>query len=214
MAFTDRLEKAADSVWQAMLAHPFLKGLADGSLPRETFDFWAQQDYVFVREARRFFAVLLAKAPESIQPAMTQTLTALENELKLFQDYAREQGFSLDVTPTPVCHAYICFLLASAYGEEFPGAFTVLYGAEKAYLDSWLSVKNQVKGMTPYQRFIDNWTSPGFQDYVRWLGENVNRFAERRPEGELHHFEGLYTLTARYEYLFWEMVYRKQTWPL
>lgn len=206
MLLTERLNAVGEPHWQRLLAHPFLKELGQGKLPQEKFDFWAQQDYIFVREAQRFFSVLIAKSPADLQSALLQVFPVLQNELQMFRDYAKERGFDIEtIEPAPVCHAYISFLLSTAYSEDYLGAFTVLYGAEKAYLDSWLEVKKQLVPTSPYQRFVGNWTKKEFQDYVAWLGDTLNNLAKGYPADYLSHVEWLYIQTGRYEYQFWEM---------
>src|SRR5881628_3914868 len=59
-------------------------------------------------------------------------------EMDLFESMAKELGVSLEgIEPSPVCHAYNMFLLATAHTRSFAESFSVLYGAEKAYFDSW-----------------------------------------------------------------------------
>ncbi len=212
MKITEFLSREAQPVWDMILNHPFLKEIARGELPEDTFNFWAKQDYIFVREAERFIGILIAKAPRYLQPPLIMTLNGLENELKMFEEYASKSGFSLEnVERSVICGAYIDFLLTTAYNEDFNCGFTILYGAEKAYLDSWLSVKKQVKGETPYIKFIENWTSPAFEKYVNWLGDELNSLTNGIPRSQQDKLLHFYRLAGQYEYLFWEMSYKKQT---
>src|SRR6266511_1886483 len=52
--------EANRAVWAAMAAHPFVLGLADGSLPEPALEAWVQQDRVFVLQERRVLAALRA----------------------------------------------------------------------------------------------------------------------------------------------------------
>ena len=52
-AFTDHLVEANRALWAAMAAHPFVLGLADGTLPDGALQAWVQQDRVFVVEDGR-----------------------------------------------------------------------------------------------------------------------------------------------------------------
>ena len=90
----------------------------------------------------------------------------------------------------------------------------MLYAAEKAYLDSWMEVKNNLKIQSSWQEFIDNWTNEEFQQFVNWLSSTINELATGKPEGELRRMEELFLRTARYEYLFWEMAATEETWPI
>ena len=64
MGFTDELWKSIDPIYAAILRHPFLRGLTDGSLPRESFKFYAVQDALYLREFARALSLAGARAPQ------------------------------------------------------------------------------------------------------------------------------------------------------
>lgn len=213
--FHEHLLDRASSIWNAMLGHRFLAKIADGTIPPETFKAWMKQDYLFVREATPFLSILMAKAPIAQRKPLTDALGALHQELNLFEQMAAECGVSFEASEmTPTCHAYVQFLMATAYGRPFEEGFTVLYGVEKAYLDSWKWVRDHLKGKSPWQAFIDHWTSDAFQRYVEWLANTLDGLVIGKSDKELMAIEDLFVITARYEYLFWEMAASKETWPI
>ena len=213
--FHQKLLDQAQDIWNAILNHRFLKMTAEGSIPDKTFKTWIQQDYVFVQEAIPFVAVLLAKAPIHLRPIFIQILSGLDRELELFRKNASAHKVSLEnVKPAPTCHSYNQFLMTTAYNGSFAEGFTVLYAAEKAYLDSWMEVKNNLKIQSSWQEFIDNWTNEDFQQFVNWLSSTINELATGKPADELLKMEELFIITARYEYLFWEMAATEETWPV
>ncbi len=213
--FHDELLDRAKPLWEKMLAHRFLAETAAGTISRDTFARWMQQDYLFAREAMPFLAVLVAKAPLTLRKNLTDSLVALHQELALFERMAREHAVSFDtLSMSPTCHAYVQFLHATAYGRSFPEGFTVLYGAEKAYLDSWSWVKEHQRGESPWQPFIDNWTSEPFRRYVAWLGETLDGLAEQVTAPTRQAMMELFLLTGQYEILFWEMAATTETWPV
>jgi thiaminase len=206
------LKECAD-LWKVILEHPFLTLTAENKIPDHTFRTWMQQDYLFVREAIPFMAVMLAKSPVQLRSNFIEIMVGLDKELELFRKNARDHGISLDnIYPAPTSHAYIQFLMNTAYRQTFEEGFTVLYTAEKIYLDSWMQVKNNLKGKSPWQEFIDNWTSEGFRQYVDWLAETLDQLVQDKAEGELEVIRDLFRTTARYEYLFWEMARTEEKW--
>ncbi len=210
--FHQRLLDKAQDIWNAILNHRFLKMTAEGSISDKAFRTWIQQDYVFVQEAIPFVAVLLAKAPSHLRPIFIKILSGLDRELELFRKNASARGVNLeDVMPSPTCYSYNQFLMSTAYNSSFAEGFTVLYAAEKAYLDSWIEVRNNLKIQSPWQDFIDNWTNEEFQQFVNWLSSTINELATGKPERELRRMEELFLITARYEYLFWEMATTEET---
>ena len=61
--FTANLWTTAEPIFDAILAHPFLRGITDGSLPEEKFRFYVQQDSLYLREYARCLATASVKAP-------------------------------------------------------------------------------------------------------------------------------------------------------
>src|SRR5512132_2138878 len=57
-AFTDDLVEANRDLWAAMAGHPFVLGLAEGTLPGSALQAWVQQDRIFVAQERHVVAAL------------------------------------------------------------------------------------------------------------------------------------------------------------
>src|SRR5574341_32789 len=134
---TDQLDRLKP-LWDRMRSHRFLAQTRDGTIPDEMFARWMRQDYLFVEAAIPFIAALIPRAPRQHWEPLAGVITALEKELKLFEERAAAVGVNLrGAPPAFVNHAYIQFLLASAHTAAYAEAYTVLYAAEKAYYDSW-----------------------------------------------------------------------------
>jgi thiaminase/transcriptional activator TenA len=215
MRFSDSLLQIASPQWSAMLAHPFLQHMADGTLPTQRFETWLRQDYIFVREDIGVIGCMLARAPVELRRLLGDFIPALHRELDLFESMANEIGVSLEqVEPAPICHAYTMFLLATAQARSFAESFAVLYGAEKAYGDSWRQVKTRQTHPNRYQRFIDHWGSDAFAAWVDELAQALDRLVEGCGPDEQLRMEQLFRLTVRYEYLFWNMALTGSEWPV
>src|ERR1700752_5122387 len=93
-AFTDELFEAAQPIWEAQLAHPFVRGIADGTLPEERFKNWVRQDYRYLIDFARVFAWAAAKADRL--EAMSWYASALDltlnTEMALHRQYAARFG--------------------------------------------------------------------------------------------------------------------------
>lgn len=214
MSFTRTELNRIAPLWEQMLAHPFLLKTRDGTLPRETFATWMKQDYLFVEAAIPMMAVLLAKAPEAHRQPLTQAISALYTELELF----RERAAAVDVMltgepPAFTCHAYIQYLMATAYGGTYAEGFTVLYTAEKAYHESWKVVADGLATDSPWQPFVANWAGDAFAQYVTFLEDALDDLAATAGTAELQRMRRHVDHTTRYEIAFWEMALQGATWP-
>lgn len=212
--FHEQLVEAAQPLWDRTRTHPFLVAVAEGTLPDAAFVTWLVQDYFYVRELVPFMGVLIAKAPPEWRPSLAEAVVAFNRELDLFRQQAEALGISfVGQEMAPTCHAYVHFMLATAYARPFAEAFTVHYAAERAYLDAWTWVREHQQGPSRWQAFIDNWTSDAFRAYVDWLGEKVDELAATASAAERVAMTRAFHMTVRYEWLFWEMALSGQHWP-
>ncbi len=173
-----------------------------------------RQDYLFVEAAIPFIAALIPKAPKDHRAALGAALPTLEKELELFRERAESAGVDLrNVEPSFTNHAYVQFLLASAYARSYAEAFTVLYVAEKAYYDSWMVVKAGIDKGSIWYPFVENWTSDAFKGWVDYLEGELDRLAQDVGAAERLNMSQLFELTTKYELAFWEMAASGESWP-
>ena len=94
--FTDELRQFAAPIWEADLRHPFVRGIADGTLPMEKFKFYLIQDYLFLLDYSRVFAYGVIKAPDEATMALFSQLLneTLNTEMDLHRGYCEKFGIS------------------------------------------------------------------------------------------------------------------------
>src|SRR5438046_7605989 len=63
MSFFERLKRAAATEWCGYTEHPFTNALADGSLREAAFRHYLVQDYLFLIEFARAYALAVYKSP-------------------------------------------------------------------------------------------------------------------------------------------------------
>ena len=64
MRFFERLKAAASAEWRVYTEHPFTNGMADGLLVEAAFRHYLVQDYLFLIEFARAYALAVYKAPK------------------------------------------------------------------------------------------------------------------------------------------------------
>jgi thiaminase/transcriptional activator TenA len=214
MSFCAEQLARVQPIWERMLDHRFLRETRDGTIAHETFANWMRQDYLFVEAAIPFIAALLPKAPRHHRVALGMAIPTLERELELFRERAEAAGVDLvNVQPSFTNHAYVQFLIASAYSKSYVEAYTVLYVAEKAYYDSWMVVRAGIDPNSIWYAFVENWTSDAFAGWVAYLEEQLDALAEGVGPAERERMTELFELTAKYEVAFWEMAATGEAWP-
>ena len=67
-SFTGELWDSIGDIYGAILAHPFIEGLTDGTLPAESFAFYVVQDGLYLKQYASALAAVASRAPQA--PAM------------------------------------------------------------------------------------------------------------------------------------------------
>jgi thiaminase/transcriptional activator TenA len=89
-----RLRAAARPSWEAYVGHPFVRGLADGSLPEAAFRRYLTQDYLFLIHFARAYALAAFKHAGLVDiRGAAATLNALiDHEMRLHVQYCASWG--------------------------------------------------------------------------------------------------------------------------
>jgi thiaminase (transcriptional activator TenA) len=219
MTLTERLHQVAMPIWQQTLTHPFVTGLGAGTLPLENFRFYMCQDYVFLIEYSRLLALATAKAPDLDTMGRFANLldATLNREMGLHREFAAQCGISaaaLAATQAaPTTRAYTDHLVRVAALGNLAEAVAALLPCQWGYCEIGQTLAHRGKPATVpfYGQWIEMYASPEFAALAAWLRELLNALAGTADEKRLTE---IFCASTRYEYLFWEMAYRLESWPV
>jgi thiaminase/transcriptional activator TenA len=220
MSFTRELWTAMAPIYDAILRHPFLTGLTDGTLPRDAFRFYAVQDALYLREFARALSLAAARAPEDDWIVMfnEHSAGALKVERSLHEGFFKEFGLTpAQVAATPLAPtnvAYTSYLLAVAYGSPYHEALAALLPCYWIYWEVGKTLERAGSPDPLYARWIATYASAEFGDVVRAVLAATDAIAPRLPAGARGAMRGHVLTTSRYEWMFWEMGWAQETWPV
>jgi thiaminase/transcriptional activator TenA len=219
LGLSDELRAGVRAIWEKVVTHPFVTEMADGSLDRKTFDIYFDQDYLFLRDWAILLSLATAKAPDfdAARELVGFLHLGLGGEEGLFQEAFRERGLSRDEVKAlqyrPTTQNYSGYLRTLAYEGTFTEVVATLLAVEWPYLD-WAERAEQA-GMKPgnpyYQTWIDIHTSAGMSGFVGWLRSVVDSCAPTTEQRQK--LQEIFLDVLRYEYQFFDMAYRGETWP-
>ena len=95
---SELLRQKVAGIWEAQHEHPFVRGIGDGTLGLERFQFWLRQDYVFLIEFARLLALAAARSPDlETMTRFARLITeTLETEMSVHRAYAAEFGIAAE----------------------------------------------------------------------------------------------------------------------
>jgi thiaminase/transcriptional activator TenA len=220
--FTTGLRAAAGPIWRQQAAHPFLRGLADGTLPAAKFLFYTRQDAVFLQELNRVFGYGAARADTGADPAHFARLLIETQQIldDLHGRYAAGQGVdaaTLAATrPAAVTYAYSRHLLSTAVTDSYPALIAALLPSMWMYdeLGHALAAQGTPRADHPYRDWLLVHAGPHLQDITTWMRALLDQRAPTLPAAERAHLQDVFLISSRYEILFWEMAWREEQWPV
>jgi thiaminase/transcriptional activator TenA len=221
VSLTDELFQAAEPIWAAELEHPFVKGLAAGSLELERFSRWVLQDYLYLKEFARVFAWAAAKSDSLAAMswhAKVLDLT-LNTEMGLHRAYAERFGISAarleEETMWPTTRAYTDFLVRTAADGDMADLLAALLPCAWGYV---YVAQHLAQGEAPpderYVEWIEQYASDEFAEAADWLKAELNRVADGVQEEKKKRLTDLFVTSSRYEWQFWEMCWAGEEWKV
>ena len=222
MAFSAGLLDRAKPIREKVFGHPFVRGIGDGTLPVETFGFYMCQDYVFLIDYCRVLALAVAKGQDlATMDRFANLLHAtLGVEMELHRGYAAEFGISREelerTEPGAATHAYTRHLLGVAWSGTVAEIAASLLPCQWGYweLGQQLAAEGKATEANRYRRWIEAYSSPEFGDLALWLRGLVDAHAEGARPDHLARMEQEFLASSRYELMFWEMAWQRQSWAV
>lgn len=213
------VEAAIEPLTRAVLSHPFIAGLADGSLARTAFRRFLLQDRLFLEDLGRALALCGARSPDTagLRLLCGHAAEALDVERELHEHLVGRLDIPADeVAATragPTCRAYGAFLVrACAVGAPAEGiaAITPCYlmfrriGAELAAAGS---------PDPAYAAWIATYDGDAFSRATDALagvcGDALGELGDAARRSALEQA----VVAARYEWMFWEAAWAGEEWP-
>lgn len=221
MSFVADLRDVADPAWDAIVDHPMVTRLGEGTLDEEPFRYWVRQDYVYLVEYARLFAYGAASAPDldrmgTFADLLTETV---ETEMELHRSYAAEFGLSpadLEATePSPTTRAYTDFLVRTAalgsFGDLVAALLPCMWGFNET------GRRLDARGRPDDERYaawIDMYAGEEFTELTDWCKELMDDVAAAASDRTRARYRERFRTSARYEYLFWDAAWEREEWPL
>ncbi|MGI9408965.1 MAG: thiaminase II [Hyphomicrobiaceae bacterium] len=218
MTFFDRLKKSAPDEWRAYTEHPFTEALADGTLPEAAFKDYLVQDYLFLIEFARAYALGVYKAPNlaDMREAAGGLSAILEVEMDLHVKLCARWGLSpaeLEQSPAAAeTLAYTRYVLDAGMRGDLLALNVALSPCVIGYAEiaSRLATYPGARAdRNPYAVWITEYSGDPYQGVAARADAHLDALAERyltpAREAELI---GIFREATRLEADFWEMGWR------
>jgi thiaminase/transcriptional activator TenA len=217
MSFFERLKTAASTEWRAYTEHPFTNAMADGSLAEAAFRHYLVQDYLFLIEFARAYALAVYKSPDlaDMREAAAGLSAILDVEMDLHVKLCAGWGLSagdLEHAPPAVeMLAYTRYVLDAGMRGDLLSLKVALAPCVIGYAEiaTRLAAHPAHAASNPYGVWIAEYAGAPYQEVAdnarAHLESLADRYATPAREAELI---AIFREATRLEADFWEMGWR------
>ena len=216
MTTVERLLNAAEKVWAGYHTHPFVEGLKYGTLDREKFRRYMIQDYWYLMEYTKVFAIGVAKS----QSVETMNLFAkyiqaiLDGEINVHNGYMAEFGITREeLERMPIAQdnrSYTSYMLSVAYKGGEAEVLTAIFACAYSYEVIAAKIVEEVPSAPEhpfYGRWVRGYITPRYVGNNVVLKEKLEELTAGYTEQQLRYLEEIFVACSRYEASFWDMAW-------
>ena len=219
MSFSRALKEKASKVWEGGYNHPFVQELGKGTLDKEKFKFYLLQDYLYLLQYAKVFAIAAAKS--DTEELMARFSAAqhfiLAGEMNVHREYMAGFGVTqeemLAVKPSLFNRGYTANMLAYSLTGGLAEILAAVFPCAWTYADYGKRLKAQYSDTLEgnfFKTWIDNYASDEFSDSFAWFYDALDGLAANMTGEQRGKIEEIFISSVEFEYLFWDMAYKRQ----
>ena len=218
MKLSERLLDAVQEIWAAYNVHPFVLGIQNGTLVREKFRWYIIQDYLYLQDYARAFAIGVAKAGSvEIANLFGKYISLMNGEMDIHSGYLARLGVTLEeiesVSRALDSLSYTSYMLRVAYEEGEAEILAAILACAYSYeFIAGNIVRNNPQSVNDafYGDWIRSYTSETYAQDNRVLMETLNELTAAYTQKQLQHIIDIFVACSRYELTFWEMSWQQR----
>jgi thiaminase/transcriptional activator TenA len=210
MKFTDQLWQMITPIYHQIIQHPFNIELGIGTLDRQRFDFYLEQDAHYLMSYSRALSFIAARAGSSsnIQWFLTFALKALAAERELHTNFFPPNYSWDNVEPSPTCIAYTQHIIALAATAAIEEAIAAILPCLWVYREVGRHTAVSAVETNPYIDWIKTYTNIEFSNDTDQAIAILDGLASHCAPQQLARMKKVFEYSALFEWHFWNDSYQ------
>lgn len=214
MTFTQDLYGATQDILKQYFNHPFIKGIENGNLDIEKFKFYMIQDYLYLYDYAKLFAIGILKSDnnDDMKLFASSLNSTLNTEMAIHRGYMERLGISeedVSNTETSLINlSYTNYMLSIAQKGGQKEVIIALLSCAWTYAEIAKKI-NENNSSAKEHEFYGEWVSgyldDSFQNIAQWFLTRVDQFGEYLSDVEKTQLTNIFRNCCVYELKFWDM---------
>ncbi len=218
MKLSKILYESTEEIWNSYLTHPFVKELGEGILPPDKFRFYMLQDYLYLLEYSKVFAlgVIKSKEEEFMRKFAAMVHNTLNGEMKIHKIYMEKLGISKqeikEAKQSLANHSYTSYMMEVSYNGDVLDILVAILSCAWSYQvigEHHSKIVNALQHPL-YGDWIKGYSSKEYQKETQELIDLTDKLGEGISQQRMEELKTIFFNCSRYEYAFWNMAYQKE----
>lgn len=220
MVFSSIARKKADQYWEGSFSHPFVRELQEGSLSSEVFRYYLLQDRYYLEHFSRLYDLIARQTDDPVIKDLmaTNAQHLAEGEAMIREEFFHQLGIGeeeIRATPiAPTAHHYVAHLYRQLAEGSLAVACASLLPCPWLYHEIGLRLKPKGSPVPIYQQFIDTYAGEDSKENIAFECQVLDDLYDQASPKEQEAMVEAFYRSSQLEYLFWEMAYSLEKWPL
>lgn len=217
MKISEYLLKEVKPIWDKYLEHPFVKGIGNGSLPKEKFKGYLIQDYLYLKEYSKVFCmgVIKAKTMDEMRFFYKSIKGTMEDETAVHIEYLKKFGVKEKEIESMDMHlvttSYISYMQALALTGDLEDIVATTLPCTWSYNYIGRYLKDKYADCLEdnyYKAWIDTYASEGYSEFTDAWIDYIDNICANITDEKKEKIKDIFIKSSLYELQFWDMAYK------
>ncbi len=218
MKWSESAWVAATPIYNKILEHPFLTSLMDGTLARDKFIFYIQQDALYLAEFGRALAGIAAKLDslDESEAFLGFAKDTMEVERVLHQSFFGPAKQLEHLEPAPGCLLYTAYVNRQLAGPSLEDAMAGILPCFWVYKEvgDYILAHQDKSINNQYQDWIDTYGGEAYSAAVMKCIDICDAHAALVGAAQRENMTKIFVNCTRMEWMFWDSAWRLESWPV
>jgi thiaminase/transcriptional activator TenA len=217
MSWSKSAWEKAQPIYDQIVIMPFIKGMIEGTLHREKFNFYIAQDARYLENFGRALAMIAARAhrKDHVLDFIRFAEGAIVVESALHAGYLGGQEGEKKIEVSPACHHYNSHLISMATLESVEVAMAAVLPCFWVYKEVGDYIfQHQKKEGNPYQEWINTYSGNDFGIVVNKAIQICDEVATTCTPAQREAMTDAFLTGCQLEWMFWDSAWRLERWPV
>ena len=218
MELSEKLYLSVKDIWDSYNEHPFVKGIEIGNLDIDKFRFYMIQDYLYLLEYSRVFALGIVKArDEEIMRLFAESVNSILNgETNIHKSYMNRLGISKEEVEKAKASidniSYTNYMLSVAQNQGLLELIVSVLSCSWSYklIADKINERSNAINHEFYGEWVKGYVSEEYAKSNDIIINLVNKLGKDITKEKLDNLIDIFRNCSRYEYMFWDMAYNKK----